>query len=151
MLKLIFLLFFSLGAQANESITVEFGVFTHHLTDVDSDSINEDNNLIALEYNIDKWYLNVATFDNTFHDKSMSIGSGYNIWSKYNFNLDVLWGIVGGYKEGDLKSLCFKTTCAYISPRITYTHHLYKCLSVKPSLKGFGSALTAAIGLECKF
>ena len=80
----------------------------------------------------------------------MSIGTGYNIWSKYNFNLDVLWGIVGGYKEGDLKSLCFSTTCLYITPRITYSYHLTDNLIIKPSVKLFGSAINAAIGLEYK-
>ena len=145
---------FSLSVHS-ESVTLEFGIpnGTWHLTDVDTyGEINEDNNLFAVEYSPDdKWYIYFCTFDNTFYDKSMCIGTGYNLWSKYGLKLDALWGIVGGYKEGDLKSLCFKTTCAYISPRITYTHHLYKCLSVKPSLKGFGSAFNAAIGLECKF
>ena len=150
MYKFMFLLMFSFSV-ASESLTVEFGVYTKHLTDIDYSDLNEDNNLIAIEYNIEKWYMNASIFKNTFNDNSMSIGSGYNIWSKYNFNLDVLWGIVGGYKEGDLKSLCFSTTCLYITPRVTYSYHLTDNLIIKPSVKLFGSAFNAAIGLECDF
>jgi hypothetical protein len=146
----IFLLLISVNALS-DSLTPEYGIYAAHLVDFEHIEPNEDNNLIGIEYGTGNWYINASTFDNTYNNRAYTFGSGYKLLTGYNIDLDVLWGIVHGYKPGDIKSLCTGKTCLYVAPRLSYHLFLSDSFSIKPSVKLFGPAVEVGVGAECRF
>ena len=153
MKKFILLLLLSFSVNASESVMIEKGVYTKHLPS--HYPYNNDNKMIALEYNKDKWYFNVSYFDNSFYRKSITLGSGYKVYSVYGFNLDLLFGAATGYDEAvpgmKIKMPCIDFVCFYVAPRISYgiplTDHVYFTQSVKV----FGTAAEVGLGLKYEF
>ena len=150
MYKIILLLLLTLPAEARESVMFEYNPYTTHLDN--SYDYNSDTHVVGFEYCLgNRWCMNTSIFKNSFYANSMTIGAGYNVYRVQNFNFDALFGLVGGYPAGTLKSLCLGSTCAYISPRVSYSYTINNHLVLKPSVKGFGSALVFSIGLEYVF
>jgi hypothetical protein len=137
---------------ARQSVTVDFGVYTTHIySDIE---YNEDNDLIGIEYKIGNWYINAATFNNSFYNRSNAIGSGYNIYSTHNVDFDVIYGLVTGYKDEDGVddyTFCNDDVCVYAAPRVSYTFDVSKHFSIKPSAKLFFNAVVLSVGAEYQF
>jgi putative salt-induced outer membrane protein YdiY len=147
--RLILLLLLSFSAHAQDSATIEAGVYTDHLMEMESP--NEDNRLVAVEYNVDRWYFNASTFVNTFDARSFTVGSGYKMVYGHGVSFDLLWGVVTGYEEGQLKTLCTDSACLYIAPRLSYQLHITDNVAFKPSVKLLGAAVVVAVGVEYRF
>ena len=147
MLKFLILLLLSFNLYAQESIMIERGIYVTHL---DSGDYNEDNNILAVELNVDNLYFNISAFDNSFYDHSVSFGSGYKFYSVSGFNFDLLYGVVTGYKD-HLLTPCLGMLCAYIVPRISYDMNLTERVAISQSVKLFGTAVVFGVGLKYKF
>jgi hypothetical protein len=142
----------SFSLKAEQSITFDVGVYTTHIySDIE---YNEDNDLIGIEYKIGNWYINAATFNNSFYNRSNAIGSGYNIYSTHNVDFDVIYGLVTGYKDEDGVddyTFCNDDVCVYAAPRVSYTFDVSKHFSIKPSAKLFFNAVVLSVGAEYQF
>ena len=149
MYKFIILMLLSFNLYAQQSVSVEYGVFTTHLDD--NYDYNNDNKMVAIEYNINNWYFNVSTFDNSFYKRSYTVGSGYKFYSIYNFNFDVLWGISTGYHATPARLPIFGKIALYVAPRVTYDLDLTDNVAVTPSVKMLGSAVEIGVGAKYKF
>jgi hypothetical protein len=137
---------------AEQSVTVEYGVYTTHLWDTYDDyDYNNDNNLIAFEYNNDRWYFNLATYNNSFNERSNAVGSGYNLYHGKSFDWDLLFGVASGYNSEESKTVCFGEFCIYAAPRVTYTYEVTRDWSIKPSAKLFYNAFNLGLGIEYSF
>ena len=138
-------------AEAEQSLTFEYGIYTYHVDEDPNKYYNNDNELKAIEYTFSDYYVNVASFINTYGNDSVSIGVGYNVWEGYNIKFDILSGLIYGYKEGELDSLCYEKTCAFVAPRFTYSFEVTPHWLIKPSVKLLGTAVNVAVGVEYKF
>ena len=152
MYKFIFLLLFSLSVHS-ESVMIEKSIYTKHLPSYYP--YNNENNMTAIEYNKGDWYFNASKFDNSFYRKSITLGAGYNLYSAYRFDLDILFGGATGYSESvpgmRVRMPCIGSICFYLSPRITYSLTLTNGFYLVPSVKIFGSAAEFAAGLKYEF
>jgi hypothetical protein len=141
----------SFNLKAEQSLSVEYGFYTTHISESPSgEPYNEDNNLIGIEYNVNDWYFTVATYDNSFNNRSNAIGAGYNLLSGYGFNFDVLFGLVTGYTD-EAKTVCYDGLCGYIAPRVSYTFDVSENIGIKPTAQLFYNAVVLSVGVEYRF
>lgn len=75
---LLILLLFCYSTHADNSVSIETSILTHHL---DSGDYNENNKLIGIEYQHDDWYFNASTFSNSYYNRTNTLGIGYRILS----------------------------------------------------------------------
>jgi hypothetical protein len=143
-------LLFNTPAQCKEqSLSVQYGFYTNHIGYSDIE-YNENNNLIGVEYKINDWYFNIATYENSFYNRSNAFGAGYNLLSGYGFDFDVLFGLVTGYTD-ETKTICANDICGYIAPRVSYTFNVGENIGIKPTAQLFYNAVVLSIGAEYRF
>lgn len=145
---LIMLLSGAHSIHAQESVSIETSVYTNHL---DYGNYNENNNLVGIEYQNNDWYLNVTKFKNSYYNDSKTIGSGYRFYNNDIIDLDILFGVVNGYTQEQIKSICFGENCAYVAPRITINIPITNNLKFKTSTQLFGTAVIVTTGIKYTF
>lgn len=152
MYKFIFLLLFSLSAHGDD-VTIESGFYTKHLPSYYP--YNNDNNSISIQIKKGDWYFYGTKFDNSFYRESISLGSGYNFYSIYRFDFDILFGGATGYSESvpgmRIRMPCVGDICFYLAPRVSHSIPLIDHVYFTQSIKIFGSAVEVAAGLKYEF
>jgi hypothetical protein len=131
----------AMPVQAEQSISVMASFFTLHIDKDEDKTYNEDNNLIGFEYKVDDYYFYISTYDNTYGERSETIGMGYNLYENKYFAFDGLFGFATGYER----------IVPYIAPRTTFKYDLNKHVTIKTSYQMFGKAFIAMLGFEYKF
>lgn len=145
------LLSFNVAAKV-PALGFDYGFAVTHFEEMDNP--NEDNKHISVEYTPDIygiWYVNASTFDNTYYNRSYTVGGGVNVIRYYGLRLDVLGGVVYGYTKDELGSLCVGKACAYMALRASYTYDINNNWAIKPSAKLLGYALEVGLGVERRF
>ena len=80
-----------------DTLSLELGVSTNHL---DYESwMNEDNDLIAIEYKQGNHGINASSFVNTYGNQTFTVGGSYSLVDYKCIELGVLYGLVKGYES----------------------------------------------------
>ena len=144
----------TLKAEAS-SIDVSFGVNTIHLN---SDNMNEENDFISIEYSVDNsdWGYIASKFVNSYENNTVALGMSYDIVTYDIIELDLLLGVMKGYKEEDLGDVICplgekSDLCWFIAPRVTLPIYKNNYFELKVSSLLLGDALSTSVGLEYKF
>jgi len=137
------------------SIDVSFGVNTIHLN---SDNMNEENDFISIEYSVDNsdWGYIASKFVNSYENNTVALGMSYDIVTYDIIELDLLLGVMKGYKEEDLGDVICplgeeSDLCWFIAPRIIIPIYKNNYFEIKVSSLLLGDALSTSVGLEYKF
>ena len=97
------LIFLSIIVATYSQLSIAIGIDTTHIRFDDNRdyTLNESNNLIAIEYEKNDHLISISTFENSFFNNSWSINYRYIIGKG---NLRFLTGVslIKGYKELDL-------------------------------------------------
>lgn len=141
------LLVISTGAQAG-AFSLEHSTYTKHLDY--EEWMDEDNQVILIEYSDqyadETWIVNVSTFNNTYSERSYTVGVGFRILDTTYVDVDLLGGVVKGYTEDQSYMPCSSDYCLYIAPRITAEYRFESNFYVKTSLQFYGKAIINTIG-----
>lgn len=133
LLLTITLLTSSVALASDETASIHFGGFSHHLNN--NKDYNNNNKILAVEYK----NVVVGTFDNSFDDQSYLIG--YNFHSNWlDLQFGIVTGLVYGYDKDDVsKSVLLWGTnlMPLIFPYVTYTKY-----DIQPTAGIFGEAAT---------
>ena len=130
-------------------VSIERSVFTRHADY--QDWMNEDNNLVAIEYVRGDFGINISKFNNTYGNKSKTIGASYNVFSWKHLDIDLLAGAVKGYTKEQIRTVCSGEWCAYVAPRVTIKQKITDSFGVKSSAQLFGRALSVTVGVTYEF
>ena len=147
-LTVVSLILLSLNANA-EQLSLDVGVYTKHINS--GQNRNEDNKLIAIEYMSGNHGVHASSFTNTFNNQSYAIGGSY-VPLRYKYaEFGVLYGVVSGYKKGQLPVVISSNVGLYIAPRLTLKYDITKSLTIKSSAQLFGNAIVASVGVQLKY
>ena len=131
------IIFLSLIATTQAQLSIAVGIDTTHIRFGDNRdyTLNESNNLIAIEYENNDHLISISTFENSFFNDSWSINYRHAVGKgKLRFLTGV--SIINGYNELDL--LPSKTV-----------KDKYWCFD-NPFCIGNGYSIIPTIGLELK-
>lgn len=142
------LLSLSVSAQAAE-ISVEHGIFTKHFRY--DPRMNEQNRFNAIELRLDGYGFNASAFNNTYGNDTKTAGAYYTVFERKYIEVDLMYGVVNGYTQEQLGSLCSNDNCLYVAPRVTLKHGITDKTSVKLSAQMFGNAIMTTVGLRYSF
>lgn len=152
------LISFSYNVNAKDAVRVEFGTFTSHpfsggYIEVDSGThkdYNETNDFISLSVRKDKVIYSMATFDNSFYERSVAIGVGYNLYDSDYLYFDVLTGVVSGYEDykKDFPTVWLSDWAIYAVPEVGVKMPLSDNHKLVTNVRLFGNAITGSVGYQ---
>jgi len=132
-----------------DTLSIEAGVLTNHL---DHESwMNEDNDLIAIEYRQGKHGVNASSFVNTYGNQTFTVGGYYSLLNYKYIELGVLYGLVKGYESDQLDTVFTSDLGVYVAPRVTAKYDITDNVDVKVSVQLFGSAVITTAGIGYSF
>jgi hypothetical protein len=113
--------------------------------------MNESNQFNAIEIRGENHGANASMFNNTYGNDSFTIGGFYNVYDSKYLEIDGMYGIVNGYTQEQLSSVCTGVNCIYVAPRITLKKSISEKVSAKVSAQLFGTAVIVSAGLRYSF
>lgn len=131
-------------------LSIEYGVYTKHVINYDP-LMNEDNDLFTIELKGETHGINISTFNNTYGNDSIAVSGSYKYFSSTYFDASVLYGVVKGYTQEQLKSVCVEDYCLYASPKFTAKFELSDKVTANTSVQLFGTAVVVTIGTSYEF
>lgn len=132
-----------------DSLSIETGVFTKHIDH--QHWMNEDNEIVTIEYKFNRHGINYSKFTNTYGNGSVSIGGSYTIYGGEYADIDILYGTIKGYTEEEIGTFCKSGWCVYVAPRISTEFEMYEYICPKVSIQIFGTAIVGTAGISYKF
>ena len=139
MKKLAIYLALSLSALASQ-YSIVTSINTTHLKygyDHNQYEFNEDNNLIGFEVQNGKSQYSIATFENSFFNRSYSINYQRDIYSYKKLHLNLGLSLIHGYNEEDTLKSKTEPNVVYVFQNKTYI--------------GSGLTLSPTLSIEYKF
>ena len=131
-----------------DTLSLELGVSTNHL---DYESwMNENNDLVAIEYKQGKHGVNASSFVNTYGNQTFTVGGSYSLVNYKYIELGLLYGLVKGYESGQLDTVFTGDLGLYVAPRVTLKYDITERVNAKVSVQLFGSAVVTSAGFEFK-
>lgn len=147
-LTVVSLILLSLNANA-EQLSLDVGVYTKHINS--GQNRNEDNKLIAIEYMNGNHGVHASSFTNTYNNQSYTVGGSYVPFRYKYAEFGVLYGVVSGYKKGQLPVIISSDIGLYIAPRLTLKYDITESLTIKSSAQLFGNAIVTSVGIQFKY
>ena len=147
-LTVVSLILLSLNANA-EQLSLDVGIYTKHINS--GQNRNEDNKLIAIEYMNGNHGVHASSFTNTYNNQSYTVGGSYVPFRYKYAEFGVLYGVVSGYKKGQLPVIIFSDIGLYIAPRLTLKYDITESLTIKSSAQLFGNAIVTSVGVQFKW
>jgi hypothetical protein len=146
---------------SSASFSINYGINTTHLDgngcNTSHDCYNEDNGIIALEYNFEdsRWGMILATFENSHFNKTTAIGMSYDFYDAGWVNFELLGGVMKGYTAADIGDVYCdigkEDICWFVAPRMNVPVYSYRSFKVKVSALVLNTAVITTVGLEYKF